>query len=272
VTDRSFQLEGGRTGVLLIHGLTGAPAEVRFIARKLNRQGYTVHAPHLAGHGGQAELLTTTWRDWYASVRTAYLKLRESVDTVFAAGVCVGGALALKLAAEFPEIGGVAVYSMTFEYDGWNMARWCRWAPAIQLVANLPLIRAVSFAEPYPFGLKNERLRERVAKSQGEVIEGALDRFPFAALFQMYRLGRHVERIGERVRAPVLVLHAVEDDMAHPRNAQRLARCLGGSVEVQMIDDSYHMIHVDKQRDEVAALTTGFFQGAEILAGDMRAA
>ncbi|MGH1558754.1 hypothetical protein ACRAWD_15830 [Caulobacter segnis] len=73
-----------------------------------------------------------------------------------------------------------------------------------------------SFAEPYPYGLKDERLRERVAKAPEGFIEGALDRLPFGALFQMYRLGRHLERIADRIAVPCLILHAREDDMSHP--------------------------------------------------------
>src|SRR5206468_3671042 len=75
LTDRGFTLAGGNKGVLLIHGLTGAPAEVRFLAKRLNRQGFTVHAPNLVGHASEDELLSTPWRDWYAGVRAAYLRL-----------------------------------------------------------------------------------------------------------------------------------------------------------------------------------------------------
>ena len=262
MSDLSFRLEGGRKGVLLIHGLTGAPAELKYLARKLNRRGLTVHAPHLAGHADEAALLKSNWRDWYASVEKAYIALRDEVDEVYVAGVCVGGALALKLASHHRRIQGVAVYSMTFEYDGWNMKRWMAAAPLIQLFANLPLIRRISFAEPYPYGLKDERLRERVAKAQGDLIEGALDRFAFGVLFQMYRLGRHIEKIGRKVVAPTLILHAREDDMSDARNAYRLRSCLGGPVTLRLLDDSFHMIHVDKERDQVAALTGDFFGAA----------
>lgn len=266
MNDLSFRLEGGRKGVLLIHGLTGAPAEVKYLARKLNRRGLTVHAPHLAGHDNETALLKSNWRDWYASVETAYLALKEEVDEVYVAGVCVGGALALKLAAHHRQIQGVAVYSMTFEYDGWNMKRWMAAAPLIQLFANLPLIRRISFAEPYPYGLKDERLRERVAKAQGDLIEGALDRFAFGVLFQMYRLGRHIEKIGGRVLAPALILHAREDDMSDARNAYRLRDCLAGRVTLRLLDDSFHMIHVYRERDKVAAMTADFFGAASEVA------
>lgn len=260
--DHSYRLRsGGRRGVLLIHGLTGAPGEMKFLAKRLHRQGFEVYAPQLAGHGAdQAALLASTWRDWLASVVAAYDAFRREVDEVHVAGVCVGGALGLELAALRPDVRAVAVYSMTFEYDGWNMKGWMKGAWLIQAVANLPGVRRISFAEPYPYGLKDERLRERVARAPESFVEGSLDRLPFGALFQMYRLGRHLERIGGRIAAPCLIVHAREDDMSHPRNAWRLRRALSGRTEVRLLENSYHMVHVDKERTLVADWTAAFFE------------
>jgi carboxylesterase len=47
--------------------------------------------------------------------------------------------------------------------------------------------------------------------------------------------------------------------MSHPRNALRLRARLAGEVELRLLDDCYHMIHVDRQRDLVADLTADFF-------------
>jgi carboxylesterase len=47
--------------------------------------------------------------------------------------------------------------------------------------------------------------------------------------------------------------------MSHPRNAYRLKAALGGPVELQLLDDCFHMIHVDRQRDLVGDLTAEFF-------------
>ena len=264
--DRGFKLDGSLgKGVLLVHGLTGAPGEMKYLARQLHRRGFSVRAPRLAGHGGDcAALLRTTWRDWLGSVDAAYAALRQDVDDVYVAGICVGGALGVALAAERPELKAVAVYSMTFRYDGWNMRRWySAAAPVLEPFANLPGIRRLSFAEPHPFGLKDEKLREAMERAPGSVIDGAIDRLPLGSLYQMHRLGRHVERVGRRVTQPVLVLHAREDDMSHPRNAVRLRAALAGSVDLRLVDDSYHMLHVDKQRDLVADSTARFFGAKE---------
>lgn len=259
--DRSFEVAGeGRKAVLLIHGLTGAPSEMRPVARRLLRAGFGVSAPQLAGHGeDEAALLKTSWRDWLGSVRDAYQRLAKQVDEVYVAGICVGGALGLALCAEAPEIRGAAAYSMTFEYDGWNMPRFAAAAPVIQFVANLPLVRRLSWEETYPFGLKDQRLRELASRAPDTLIEGSIDRLPLGALYEMYRLARHVERAGPDIRTPTLIVHAREDDMAHLRNAYRLRDALAGPTRLEVLEDSYHMIHVDKERGRVGDLTADFF-------------
>lgn len=247
--------------VLLIHGMTGAPGEMKFLAKRLHKRGFSVEAPLLAGHGrDQAHLIASNWRDWLASLDQSYDRLRREHDEVYVAGICVGGALGLALAAEEPEIAGAAVYSMTYRYDGWNMKRWYSvLAPMAEVFGGLPLIRRLSFAEPYPFGLKDERLRASMAEAQATVVPGALDRFPLGAMTEMHRLATHLDRVADRIRTPTLILHAREDDMSHPRNALRLRASLAGPVELHLLQDCYHMIHVDRQRDLVAELTADFF-------------
>ena len=257
-------------GVMLIHGLTGAPAEMKYIAKKLNRAGYAVCGPLLAGHGQDTRaLLKTTWRDWLESLATSADKLAAEVDSMSVAGICVGGALGLLLAAERGDVDAAAVYSMTFTYDGWNMGSWYSLgATVLQHVADWPGVRAISFAEPYPYGLKDERLREAAGKPGSNLIEGALDRLPMGSMYQMYRLGAHLERVGGSIRIPTLIVHARDDDMSAPRNAYRLRKALGGPTQVEILDDSYHMIHVDRERDQVAALTAAFFQAAPSVCAD----
>ena len=107
--------DDGKPVVVLIHGLTGTPTEMRFVAKGLNRNGFTVHAMQLAGHcGDEQDLLQTGWRDWYRSVCEAADELRGEVDHMFVAGLSMGALLALKLAADRPdEVDGVGLYGTT---------------------------------------------------------------------------------------------------------------------------------------------------------------
>lgn len=260
MTDRSFRLEGtSDKGVLLIHGLSGTPLEMKHVAKKLYRRGFTVHVPQLAGHGlDQKALLRTTWHDWYASVESAFRELSGEVSQVYAAGICVGGGLAVTLAAR-ERVAALAVYSTTFIYDGWNTERWVRSAPLVALFANLPFLRSLRFEEPYPYGLKDERIRARVAEASDGTLDGALAHLSLGSLYQMHWFGRHVSKIAPRVVAPALLLHAREDDMSSPANAMKLRDKLGGAVDLRLLDDCYHMIHVDRSRDLVAEMTAEFF-------------
>lgn len=262
MTVEAFSMPGSTgKGVLLIHGLTGAPGEMKFLGKKLSRRGFHIHAPLLAGHGkDEAYLKSTTWPDWLETVAEAADRFGREVDELYLAGICVGGELGLVHAQNYPDkVKGCAVYSPTFEYDGWNMQTWYSAAPLIKYFANWPLIRDIRFQEPYPFGLKDERLRARVAQSPEALIEGALAFLPMASLYQMYMLGLHLQKTGQTITTPTLIVHAKEDDMSDPKNAYKLQKSLGGPVDLVMLENSYHMVHVDQERDYVADLTAQFF-------------
>ncbi len=97
IKDNSFFLSGNRTGILLIHGLTGTPNEMRGIARVLHQAGYSVYGVQLAGHCGDVEdLVNSQWEDWFNSVVAAAEKLKEHTDEIFVAGLSMGSLLALK--------------------------------------------------------------------------------------------------------------------------------------------------------------------------------
>ena len=147
-TDNSFYFPGGRAGILLIHGLTGTPTEMKFVGKGLAQAGFTVYGMQLDGHcGSEADLLTTGWPDWYASVERAYDRLSRDVDVVFAAGLSMGAVLALHLAAERPDaLRGVALYSTTLWYDGWAIPPTRHLLPLLPVVVRLPFGKRGRFA------------------------------------------------------------------------------------------------------------------------------
>jgi len=260
MTDKGFYFEGsnGKT-VLLVHGLTGAPNEMKFVGKQLHKQGFTVACPLLAGHGEtEHALLQTGWRDWYATVEETLLALRETTSHIYTAGICVGGMLGLKLAYNHPEmVAGVTIYSATLQYDGWNIPKSRVFAPLIPYVGNLPPFRRRHFVEEAPFGIKDDRLRERIMKS--DLLEHCLPRFPFPSLVEMYRLSGIMKKKFAAIATPTLLLHARHDDVSHLRNSEFIARRLGGHSELHVLEDSYHMIHIDRERHAVAKRTGDFF-------------
>ena len=96
-----FAYPQGEHGVLLIHGFTGSPAHMRLLGESLRDQGFAVRGICLPGHGTTPEdMLRCTWQDWLLSVRLAAREMAGQYRYVSAAGLSMGGVLALLLAEE----------------------------------------------------------------------------------------------------------------------------------------------------------------------------
>ncbi len=258
-----FQFEGGRDGVLLIHGLTGTPTEMRMVGKGLNRAGFTVVGVRLAGHcGTEEDLLATTWEDWYASVEAAAEELRGRVDRVFVAGLSMGALLALRLAAIRPEwVDGVGVFGATFRYDGWSIPWTGKLSFLLPMFKRLGIGRNRSFIEQPPYGIRDERLRAQVSAAMfsGDSEAAGLPGNPWHALAEMVKLSREVRRRLPDVVAPCFVAHAADDDVASVANADLVARRVRGPIEMLLLGDSYHMITIDRERRMLIERTADFF-------------
>lgn len=258
-TDNSFTFEGGPVAVLLIHGLTGTPSEVKAVGKAIARRGYTVHGVQLAGHcGSEADLLATGWRDWYRSVEDAFERLKRRHRTVFVGGLSMGALLSLKLAADRPrDVAGLLLFSTTLFYDGWAIP-WTR--VLVKPALALGFARWVRFVEAPPYGIKDDRLRERIARSMlsGDSAGAGNASTPGRSLQQLHRLIAVVKAALPAIRTPALVVHARDDDMTSLRNAGYVAARIGGEVEKIVLDDSYHMVTLDKDRDRLVEASVGF--------------
>ena len=212
IQQTDFFFPGGRSGILLIHGLTGTPMEMRLLGKGLNRAGFTVHGMQLAGHCGSTEdLLATGWHDWYASVEQAADSLLGKVDHLFVGGLSMGALLALKLAAERPrQISGVGVYGATFRYDGWSIPWLARLSFMLPLLKKFGIGRHRSFMEQPPYGIRDERLRAQISSAMlsGDSAAAGLPGNPWYALAELHELATSVRRELPRVVAPCLVAHA----------------------------------------------------------------
>jgi carboxylesterase len=255
-----FVLEGTNgKAVLLLHGLTGIPAEMMLVARRLHRAGYSVIAPLITGHGeGKEALLKTRWQDWRDGVLDEVHTLAPHYDQLTTAGICVGGKLGMLAAHAVPElISACAIYSPCFRYDGWNVPWYYKLGPlGIPIIAHIPILRNFSYPETPTLGIKDERLRRFMQSSN---TEGVIDEFPLLALREMLRLGGALSAALPSLHTPTLIVHARTDDLSHPRNALRIDTRIAAPHELQWIEESYHMIHVDKQHPKVADLTADFF-------------
>jgi len=256
----------GEVGVLLAHGITGAPAEMKPLVRKLAGAGFTVSCPQLAGHcSSLSDLKETRWQDWYATLESSLAALREQCSSVYVSGLSMGALLVLQLAANHPEqVDGVATLSATFFYDGWNVPP-LRQRYLLPLVVYSPLRYFLSYREPTPYGIKDERIRSLIASvyaGDGAKIppQHGYAEFPGVTIRETFRLIKATKRALGRMIAPLLIVHATEDDMASLKNAEFLAAESGSEcIETFFVDDTYHVLTLDKRKNDVAEKVADFF-------------
>jgi len=270
--DYSFYFEGNNgRGVLLIHGITGTPSEMRHLGRRLNQAGFSVLCNTLPRHCSTlAELKKVTWQEIYAACRKDLQWLESKSDIVFAGGLSMGALMAAHLAYERPkDVRAIIALAPTFFYDGWALHKG---KFLMDFLWHIPFLRnAINIRETPPYGLKDQNLRANLArfykhasarKFYKESMLFGSPFFPMANLYQHRLFAKVVMKELSSVNTPVLIIHAKEDDMTSPRNAEYLYSNIGAdNKSFLLLEDSYHMITIDKEKDRVAEETIKFING-----------
>ncbi len=217
--------KGGGVGVLVSHGFTGSPQSLRPWAQHLADQGYAVRLPRLPGHGTTWQSLNRTqWQDWIAVLERELLRLLDECDTVFVAGLSLGGALVTRLAEEHgPSIAGLMLVNPAYRSDDPRMRA-------------LPVLRRLA---PSIAGIASDI---RLAG----VTELAYDRTPLHALSSMLQLWALTVRDLPEITQPVLLMQSDEDHVVPASSSELLlSRISSADVTHVRLADSYHVATLD---------------------------
>ena len=266
----SLKGENGAATVILIHGLTGTSNEMRYTANSLHRKGYTVICPKLANHGEPMAILKeTTWQDFYQSIKGVFLEVEGSAKggPIFIGGLCIGALLGLLLADEFgARISAVSCLSVTLFYDGWNVP-WYR--ILLPIFYWTPILKDISYyKEDSPYGIKDEAIRERVhqyySRASLDDMDGMLEHgypyIPASLFYQNHLLIKHVTKRLSSVEVPVQLIQAKDDDTTGVKNSEFVYHRIKSRIkELILLEDSYHVITVDREREKVAQKMDEFF-------------
>jgi len=247
----------------MLHGLGANSTELALLAKELHGQGFTVVVPNISGYCYGSSI--AGWSDWLATVQAHHWELQKSYTTVSVVGLSMGATLALALAQREALTSGVFL-SAALAYDGWAMP----WYQFLTKFANwIPFSGLYKFHEVEPYGVKNEEIRAMIKRAMQKyhLSESGVDELSIQYLLEGQRLIKHVRENIEAVNCPSLVIHAVDDETVHIRNAEWLYKHIS-TTEKDMVylGDSYHMITVDNERETVSQETARFLKQAVNLA------
>ena len=235
-----YSLGDGPVAALFCHGFTSSPQNMRALADHLVEHGIAVRAPLLPGHG-------TTWQDlnskrtedWMTAIEDAFHSTAAECDEVFLVALSFGAALALDLAARYPDrIAGIVTLA------GFVSTK----DPRRFLV---PVIRRVVKSIP---GVGND-----IADPDPNQREIVYDRFPTSAGHFMLKQLRKTRLSLPAVTAPILVMHGRQDHTVLPYNAELIYDSVASTdKELVWLEDSYHVITLDRDREQVFDRTYRF--------------
>jgi carboxylesterase len=220
------ELTGGRrVGVLLSHGFTGSPASMKPWGEFLAERGYAVEVPLLPGHGTTwQDMNKTAWSDWYGEAARVFEKLSAENDAVVVAGLSMGGALMLRLAADNPgRVAGVVVVNPALATKRLD-------------VRLLPVLKHVVPSFP---GIVND------IKKAG-VEEHGYTRTPLRAAHSMFRAWPLLVADLPRITAPLLYFRStvdhVVDELTQPLITSRVS---SRDITERRLEQSFHVATLD---------------------------
>ncbi len=231
----------GAPAVLLIHGAGDTPQTLRYLGDWLYARGFHVEAPLLPGHGRSLDAFKrTNATDWMNAARSWHRELQQTHDWIAVIGLSMGGAIAVRLAAESRRLDALCLLAPYFALrpGADRAARTSRWwgpvLPVFEASEGFSVLDPVERAKSLAYGVFT------VAALRGlrETVERANEALP-------------------RVSAPTLMVQSREDNRISSSDAERAFAAIGASEKhLEWISGAAHVITVDYGRDGVFELVT----------------
>ena len=228
-TAEPFLLPGGKNGVLLIHGFTGTPKEMRWMGEYLNKKGFTVLGARLFGHACQPDdMLRSRWWDWIASVEDGLNILKGCTTSQSVAGLSMGGILSLIAAAHYDLKCTVAISTPY----------------ALPPDPRLKFLKLFSLVYP------------RVPKGQSDFRNKAAEKdhvdypyFPTASILQLQALLQEMTQSLEKIKIPVLLIQSHGDKGIPAESLDKIYTRLGSKHKEKLwVENSGHVIVREPER------------------------
>lgn len=225
-------LKKGPKAVVLLHAYTGSPNDVRMLARKLEKENYTVIAPLFSGHGTMdpRDILTCSPLEWWEDAKQAVqVLIEDGFQEIAVFGLSLGGIFATKLMENYPEIvvGGGSFSS--------------------PIVPNQTLQIFPNFLKYCEIIFKKKGLTEQEIQTEIAQLSLPLEK-------QLEAIGQVTTEVYDKmtmIRVPVFLGQSAKDEMVDATKVYEMGQRLAETDhEIHWYSKSTHVLTISKDRHQ----------------------
>lgn len=234
--NKPFYYEGDNgEAILLLHGWTSVPYELRRLGEYLNQNGYTVHIPMLRGHGTvPKDLEGVKWSDWLDDAERDYLKLKEKYNKVYVGGTSIGSSLAVILAEKYPEISGLILLAMPYKF----------------ILERFVIIYGKSIGVLKKYNNKIYPPTFGLSTSITRII--SYQSYPFESALQAFELVKKSRDSIPMVTQPCFLMQSSHDHMTVKNNMEKIYNQVKSKIKVKKyIERAYHTFISDIKNEHI---------------------
>lgn len=235
-----FSFEGGKTGVLVVHGFTGCTQSMLPLGKGLAAAGYTVIGPRLPGHGTSVkDMSTRKWDEWTGEAEKGLKELLDRCDKVFVTGLSMGGTITCYLGERYADkLAGIMPIN----------------AAVAKLNPLMPLTPVAKYVLKTIPGVGSDI-------KDPDVEESAYDKVPVPAAAELHALMKLTRQDLARITEPILVFTSREDHVVPPVNGAFIIDHVSSQDKEQVwLENSYHVATLDNDKQLIIDRCLEFIQ------------
>ena len=221
--------------VLLLHGWTSVPYELRRLGKYLNENGYTILAPLLRGHGTKPEdLENITWEDWLCDATRAHEELAKNHKEIYVAGTSMGANLTLMLAKNKSDVSGIILMATPYKVKLEKISAF---------FANIIKLFKKYNKKFYPPTFGSSSIITRLISYQI---------YPIKSVLELYELIKISRKILPKVKQPCLILQSNSDHIVTKNSLEKIYEKIGSKIkEKKYIHRAYHTFISDIKNEHI---------------------
>ena len=224
-----FYYQRGNKSVLLLHGFSSTPQELKELGKYLANEGITVYAPLLPGHGTKPEdMLKVSWKDWLNCAEDGIKKLEENSDEIYVIGSSMGANIAFII-SEKNKVKGIVALAMPLKF---------RYNFLLKLYTRIR-------------GMFQNFQKKHYHEKDLHVVKHKVHYkvFPLPKFRDLFFLMGKSRKVLPKINVPVLIMQSTTDGTVNDKNAQNIYDLIKhDNKKLVFIPDSYHVFVMDKNK------------------------